>query len=101
MEEDIIFEVHWTEPAQEDFDEIFDEIYQDAPLRAEKFGNRLLDAAASLRWSPYRCPRAPDAPHCRHLIIKKYRIIFEIDEANLMVWIRAVMFPYQQYIPHG
>jgi plasmid stabilization system protein ParE len=99
MEEDI-FEVHWTEPAQEDFDEIVDEIAEDAPVRANKFGNRLLDAAASLRWSPYRCPRAPDEPSCRHLIIKKYRIIFEIDEVNRMVWIRAVMFPYQQYRPH-
>jgi hypothetical protein len=51
----------------------------------------------SLRWSPWRCPRTPEDRLSRHLILRKYRIVFEIDEVNHEVWIQAVLFPYQQF----
>jgi plasmid stabilization system protein ParE len=95
-----LFKVQWTQPAEDDLDKIIDEIAKDAPLRAVDFGRRLQELAGSLRWSPHRRPRTSDDPTCRHLIYKKYRIIFEIDEDSRIVWIRAIMFPYQQYRPY-
>lgn len=98
--EETLFKVRWTERAKKDYNEIVDEIAENAPSRAEKFGNRLIDAADSLRWSPHRCSRTPEDPTCRHLIFKKYRIVFEIDEDNREVWIQTILFPYQQYRPY-
>ena len=98
METDL-FKVRWTQPAEDDLDEIIDAIAEDAPIRAVEFGRRLQELAGSLRWSPHRCPRTRNDPTCRHLIYKKYRILFEIDEDNREVWIQEVRFPYQQDRP--
>lgn len=94
-----LFEVRWTQPAEEDLEKIIDAIAKDAPLRAIAFGRRLEELAGSLCWSPHRCARISEDPTCRHLIFKRYRIIFEIDENDHEVWILAVRFPYQQYRP--
>jgi plasmid stabilization system protein ParE len=92
-----LFKVRWTQPAEEDLNKIVDKIAADAPLRAVDFGRRLQELAGSLRWSPHRCARTPEAPKSRHLIFNKYRIIFETDEANREVWIQAGRFAYQRY----
>jgi mRNA-degrading endonuclease RelE of RelBE toxin-antitoxin system len=68
-------------------------------MRAMNFSLRIQKAAASLRWSPYRCPRTKEDPSSRHLIFKKYRIIFEIDEAKRIVWINHLKYPYERFRP--
>ena len=95
--EDDLFKVQWTRRAKKKLKKVIAEIAKDAPLRAVEFSRRLLDAAALLRWSPHRCPRTKENPAHRHLIFKKYRIIFRIDEDKHIVWINTILFPYQQY----
>jgi len=92
------FEVRWTRRAQIDLGKIIDEISNEAPRRAIAFGRKIQDASESLQWSPLRCPRIKEDLTCRHIIVKKYRVVFEIDEENRIVWINAILFPYQQYV---
>jgi plasmid stabilization system protein ParE len=92
-----LFKVEWTKRARKKYAKIINQISQDAPVRAVDFGRRLQELAASLRWSPQRCPRTRENPALRHLIYKKYRIIFRIDERKRTVWIQTIRFPYQQY----
>jgi plasmid stabilization system protein ParE len=92
-----LFKVEWTKRARKKYAKIINQISKDAPIRAVDFGRRLQDATASLRWSPHRCPRTRENPTRRHLIYKKYRIIFRIDENKRTVWIHTIRFPYERY----
>jgi plasmid stabilization system protein ParE len=94
-----LFKVQWTKRARKNYAKIINEIAKDAPLRAVEFGRRLQEAAASLCWSPWRCPPTTEYSAHRHLIFKRYRIIFKIDEDRRIVSILRVLFPYQQYRP--
>ena len=89
------FYIRWTRPAHRDLQIIIDEIAEAAPFRAQQFAKRLQEAVSSLTWSPARCSRTREDSACRHLIVRKYRIIFEIDESEKIVWIMRILFPYQ------
>ncbi len=91
------FEVRWTKRAQIDPTNILNHIAADAPKRAIAFAERIEAATESLTWSPVRCSRIKEVPSCRHMIVKKYRLVFEIDEQERVVWINAIVFPYQQF----
>ncbi len=91
------FEIFWSEPAKEDFEKIIFQIAEDAPLTAGRFGAKMLLAIESLARSPYRCPALFETPACRYLLFKRYRIVFQIDEAERIIAILAILFPYQQF----
>ena len=91
------FKVVWSEPAKQDFEKIISQIAENAPIRAAAFGERMLRAIKTLRWSPFRCPPLYETPVCRYLLFKKYRIAFRIDERKQNVQIIAILFPYQQF----
>lgn len=74
--EDNKFKIVWSEPAKWDFEKIISQIADNAPVRAAKFGEDMLRAVESLRWSPFRCPSLYETPICRYLLFKKYRIAF-------------------------
>jgi len=95
--EDHQFKIVWSEPAKWDFEKVISQIAENTPLRAAAFGERLLRAIESLEWSPFRCPPLYETPICRYLLIKKYRIVFWIDEPEGIVHIIAILFPYQQF----
>lgn len=94
--EDHPFEIFWSEPAKWDFEKIIASIAENAPLRASRFGGQLLRAIESLGRSPYRCPVLNEFPTCRYLLLKKYRIVFRIEERQQKVHVIAILFPYQQ-----
>ena len=91
------FEIFWSGPAKQDFEKIISTIAENAPLRASRFGERMLRAVESLSQSPYRCPPLHEFPSCRYLLLKRYRIVFQIDEREQKVHVVAILFPYQQF----
>jgi plasmid stabilization system protein ParE len=95
--EDHPFEIDWSEPAKRDFEKIISSIAENAPLRASRFGERLLRAVESLSQSPYRCPLLTEFPICRYLLLKKYCIVFKIEEREQKVHVVAILFPYEQF----
>jgi plasmid stabilization system protein ParE len=95
--EDNTFKIVWSEPAKWDFEKIVSQIAENAPMRATRFGEGLLRAVESLRWSPFRCPPLYETPICRYLLFKKYRIAFRIKELEEIVEVIAILFPYQQF----
>ena len=95
--EDYQFKIYWSEPAKRDFEKIISPIAENTPLRAAAFGERLLRAVESLAWNPYRCPPFYETPICRFLLVKKYRLVFWIDEPGGVVHLIAILFPYQQF----
>jgi len=69
--------------------EIYRYIAKDNPKAAAKFFNALRRKAQTLKWSPQRCAKIPEkieSPYeYRHLIVKRYRIIFSILDDT--VWV--------------
>ena len=90
------FKIAWSAPARKDFEKIITQIADSAPVTAARFGEKMLDAIASLRWAPHRFPEMYETPVCRYLLFKKYRVAFKIDEARQIVYVVAILFPYQQ-----
>lgn len=91
------FEIAWSEPAKWDFEKIISQIAENAPMTAGKFGEGLLRAVETLKWSPWRCPPLYETPICRYLLFKKYRIAFHVYERKSIVYVIAILFPYQQF----
>jgi len=75
--------------AEDELDEAYRHIAQDAPERAAKWRKQLLQKAQSLKTFPDRCPKAPEAKtlsvDVRHLIVGEYRVIFVIEAAAVTV----------------
>ncbi len=78
-----------TDEASKDLGDIMDYIALDAPRRAEGFVDELLDEIRSLKTMPKRCAVAPESGRrgyeMRHLIYKRYRILFTIKEAQVLI----------------
>jgi len=91
--EDHPFEIFWSEPAKRDFEKIIASIAENAPLRASRFGARLLRAIESLGRSPYRCPVLNEFPPCRYLLLKKYRIVSKSKNVNEKFTLLQSYFP--------
>lgn len=89
----INYKVRIAPIAEKDLAEIYDYVAQDSPRNAAKFFYRLREKVASLKHSPFRCPRIPekiDSPfEYRHLLVKRYRIIFCV--VGEVVWVMRVV----------
>lgn len=89
----INYKVRIAPVAEKDLEEIYSYIAKDNPRAAAGFFKHLRQKAITLRWSPQRCPRIPEkieGPYeYRHLIVKRYRIIFCILHDT--VWVMRIM----------
>ncbi|MEK7727227.1 MAG: type II toxin-antitoxin system RelE/ParE family toxin [candidate division KSB1 bacterium] len=91
------FKIIWAGPAKRDFEKIITQIAQAAPVRAANFGAGLLGAVETLQKRPRRCAHLYETQVCRYLLYQRYRIVFYIDATKSIVYIVALLFPYQQF----
>lgn len=91
------FKVHLTRNAQNDLEHIFFYISSDNLNNAKKFILELEGKIYSLGTSPERCPLIPEniywGTNYRHLLHKKYRVIYKIDSDSVYI-LRAVQGSY-------
>ncbi len=77
-----IYKVRIMPSAERDLEEIYGYTAQDSPPAAAKFFHELRRKAETMERSPRRCAKIPEKIESeyeyRHLIVKKYRIIFRI-----------------------
>jgi plasmid stabilization system protein ParE len=94
----INYKVRITPVAEKDLAEIYQYIARDNPTAAAKFFKELRKKAQTLKWSPQRCAKIPekiDVPYeYRHLIVKRYRIIFCILKDT--VWVMRIVHGARQ-----
>jgi plasmid stabilization system protein ParE len=91
------FKIIWSEPAKQDFEKIITQIAENAPINAARFGEKMLSAINLLHSRPKRFPTLYETPGCRYLLFRKYRVAFRIDEKRRVVYVLAILFPYQQF----
>lgn len=91
------FKIHLTRNAQNDLEHIFSYISSDSLNIAKKFILELEEKIYSLGTSPERCPLIPEngywGTNYRHLIHKKYRVLYKID-ADAVYVLRVVHGSY-------
>jgi toxin ParE1/3/4 len=99
------FEVFLSPEALSDLQRIVIYIARENAVAAEKMGNRLLDAALSLRTFPKRGRIVPEFQRLdlREIVFRSYRIIYRVSSENRCVeiarfWHGARGFPH---IPRG
>ena len=75
-------EVKWSPQAVEDLEGILDYIGKDSPLFAARFAEQILHAVESLQHDPERGRMVPekDDSSMREIFLKRYRIIYRIQE---------------------
>jgi plasmid stabilization system protein ParE len=88
-----IFKLRIAPVAEKDLEGVYSYIAMDNPRAAANFFKQLRKKTETLKRLPRRCPKIPEkieAPYeYRHLIVKRYRIVFcIIDDA---VWIMRVI----------
>ncbi|MFO7560958.1 MAG: type II toxin-antitoxin system RelE/ParE family toxin [Desulfobacterales bacterium] len=83
------YQVNLTRQAQNDFEHIFYFIADDSINNAEKFVLELEEKVYSLEVFPDRNPFIPENEffdtEYRHLIYKKYRIVYRITEKSVFI----------------
>lgn len=83
------FRIHLTRNAQNDLEHIFFYIASDNINNAKKFILQLEEKIYSLDTSPERCPLIPEnifwRTSYRHLIYKKYRAIYKIENNSVYI----------------
>lgn len=85
----MIRKVLLTPTAEADLDSILRYIALDNPAAGRRFIGELRRKMASLATMPERCPLAPetglDGLELRHLIHRRYRIVFTVEQARVVV----------------
>ena len=73
--------------ALQDLESIIAYIAQDNPGAANKFGKKLIEYTRVLHVSPTIGKEVPEFenPDIRQLLLKPYRVIYKIDEANKQI----------------
>ncbi len=83
------FKIHLTRNAQNDLEHIFFYIASDNINYAKNFILQLEEKIYSLNTSPERCPLIPEnmfwGTNYRHLIHKKYRAIYKIENNSVYI----------------
>ena len=78
------FRIRWSEQAVEDLKELIHFISQDDPEAAHRLAERIvlrIESAADFPFS-YRPVPEKDDESIREIILKPYRLIYSIDQAN-------------------
>ncbi len=92
------YRVELTLGAERELEDLYDRLSAEDSGAGANWFKGLEDAIFSLQRFPRRCPIAPESKiwgrTLRHLIFgakrNVYRVIYEIDEAHKLVWIRTV-----------
>lgn len=83
------FKVNITLHAQKDLEQIFYYIAADSPENASNFIHEIENKIYSLEYLPNRNPLIPENEYFetdyRHLIFKKYRIVYRITENSVFI----------------
>jgi len=74
--------VKWTDEALDNLWEIEKFIGRDSPNKAESFVNNLIEQGESIALNPHIGRIVPEIsnPKIRELIVKKYRIVYRVQE---------------------
>lgn len=96
-------EVHFTDAAELDLEEIGDHIAIESPPSAQKLVRRLREACAKLSYSPARNSRVPRFEHraLRRTVVGQYLIFFRIEADRITILrilhgardYQAILFP--------
>ncbi len=92
------YRVELTRRAEREIDALYDRLSAEDSAAGANWFNGLEDAIFSLERLPHRCPIAAESKTfgrtLRHLIYgakhSVYRVIYEIDDAHQLVWVRTV-----------
>jgi toxin ParE1/3/4 len=83
------YKVHFSASAQADLERIYYYIAEENPDNAARFIYEIEEKATSLDLFPQRQPFIPEnsffGTDYRHLVFKKYRIIYRISENNIFI----------------
>lgn len=92
-------EVIWTTSARNELDDIVAYIAKDAPLSALAFLEEVLAGADALATLARRGRIVPElqSPRIRELFIKRYRLLYEIDDR--MVYVLGVIHGAREFKP--
>jgi addiction module RelE/StbE family toxin len=79
--------VLWTEPAIDDLTALREHIARDAEVYADAMISEILDATEKLEEFPRMGRVVPELgePDTRELIIRSYRVIYEIEEDSVRI----------------
>ena len=79
--------IQWAEPAVEDLEAIRDFIARGSDHYPAQFGERVLEAVDSLRESPKRGRKVPEAGRqdIRELLFGNYRIMYRVESERVLV----------------
>jgi toxin ParE1/3/4 len=80
-------EVIWTSGARAELDEILAYIAKDSLPAAQAFLQEILEVADSLETLSHRGRMVPELqqPNVRELLVKRYRIFYEIHEHEVLI----------------
>ena len=79
--------IEWTGPATLDVRAIKAYISKDSAVYANRFGERIIEAAESLQSLPLRGRTVPEASseNIRELLFGNYRIIYRVEPTRVLV----------------
>jgi toxin ParE1/3/4 len=83
------FHVKITRSAEIDLEEIWNHIANDSTENADRFILKVESRMRTLSYSPRRCALIPEnailGTRYRHLIIRKYRVVFRISNSSVYI----------------
>ena len=82
----------WSHTALDDLRSIVEFISQDSPDRARNFGIRIISEVESILTFPNAGRSVPEyrSPKIREIIVRPYRIVYRVNEANARVEIARI-----------
>ena len=92
------FEVIWSELALQRLEEISDQLAEDNPRAAAELVEQLFDRTATLADFPKLGKLYAGSPesNLRELLVSRYRVLYEIHEAEEQIWILTVRHQRRQ-----
>lgn len=91
--------VFWTPEAEQDRDDVWNQIASDNPAAAAQLDERFSEATARLADFPLH-GRAGTVPGTRELVPhESYRLVYEIDVVEDTMWILALVHTARQWPP--
>jgi toxin ParE1/3/4 len=79
--------VEWSAPARDDLEELVRYISRDSVLYAQRFAERVVQAARKLKDFPLRGRAIPEAKDktMRELIVQGYRLMYRVETQRILI----------------